>query len=370
MSGPFGVSTERVTSMAKRKVIGFGAVGPGGVGRARTVELGRHKAFKIVAAADTSRKNIRLLENALGYKVKAFGGPKGYRDMIDRVPMDAVGIFSPHTLHYEQVKYALRKGKHVLIEKPMVCGAGKAVETAKLAAEKGLVYLIHYQRHFMPMYIKAKEMIDKGMIGNVKSFYVYMAQDWSGVSWRGDPKYSGGGQINDSGSHYQDILLWMTGLLPKSVDGDIDYYYRGEKKRVQMNGSFMVELSNGAAGRLIIMSDIVGGFVDDVRIMGTKATISFAGGFSGGSVVLQKHGSRTPKIITPKLPKGYPSSACDNFAKLLTGQTEKNYVSAVFGARVALLTESLLLSAKTGKRVYCDRLLRKDGYTMRDLRIK
>ncbi len=350
--------------MVGRKTIRFGAIGPGGIGRHRTLDLNRDRAVKIVAAADTNLKNIKLLEKSLGHGVESFTGPSGYRKMIDRVDLNAVGIFSPHTLHYDHVMYAISNGKHVLIEKPMVCGVGPALETAKLAAKKKLVYLIHYQRHYFPVYIKGREMIRKGMIGDVKSFYIYMAQDWSFDSWRGDPRYSGGGQINDSGSHYQDILLWMTGLLPKSVDGNIDYYYRGEKKRVPENGSFMVELSNGAAGRLIIISDIIGSFVDDVRIMGSKGELRFL----PDSILFTKKGSRTPKVIKPRLPKGYPKNPCDNFAKLVTGRTKKNHVNSIFGARVALLTEALLLSGEKGKRVYCDRLVRKAGYSLRDLR--
>jgi len=349
--------------MGKSTKVRVGAIGPGGAGRHRTLVMSRDPAVEIVAATDTNPDCIKALEDALGHKVQSFIGPDGYRKMIDTVPLDAVGIYSPHTLHYEHAMYALTHGKHVLIEKPMVCGVGRALETAKLAAKKGLVYLIHYQRHFEPMYIQARQMIRKGVIGAVKSFYVFMAQDWSGFSWRGDPKYSGGGQINDSGSHYQDILIWMTGLLPKSVEGHIDYYYRGEKKRVPMNGSFMVELSNGAAGRLVILSDIIGGFVDDVRIQGEKGTLVLR----GGSVWLHKPGKNEPKEFKPKLPRGYPLNPCDNFIKLITGRTKVNHVPAIFGARVALLTDALLLSGETGKRVYCDRLIAKAGYNMKDL---
>jgi len=351
--------------VARIKVVRFGAIGPGGAGRSRTKQLNADPAVQVVAAADTNADNIKALEEVLGHEVEVFRGPKGYRRMIDRVPLDAVGIFSPHSLHYEQAMYALNAGKHVLIEKPMVCGAGPAIETARLAAANDLVYLIHYQRHYEPMYIKARELIRKGAIGEVQSFYVYMVQDWSGKAWRGDPKYSGGGQINDSGSHYQDILLWMTGLLPKSVEGHIDYYYRGQKKRVQMNGSFMVELSNGAAGRLIIVSDYVGRFSDDVRIVGDKGYLRFA---SGSVLVHGKDKKGPPREIKATLPRGYPVSPADNFARLLTGRTRKNRVDPIFGARVALLTDALLLAGETGKRVYCERLLRRAGCRMDMLR--
>jgi len=349
----------------KKKTIRFGAIGPGGAGTARVMRLAQTTpAVEVVAAADTADANIERLEDRLGSKMEHFIGPGGYKKMIETMELDAVGIFSPHLLHYEHAKYALESGLNVLIEKPMVCGVGNALATAAISKKKRVHYMIHYQRHFEPRFFKARQLILKGTIGEVKSFYVYMAQDWNGHSWRGDPKFSGGGQINDSGSHYQDILLWMTDLLPKSAEGNVDYYYRGEKKRVAMNGSFNVVLSNGAAGRVIIISDYIQGFNDDVRIMGEEGTIVFR----GQQILLYKGNKSQPKKILAAVPKGYPSCPCDNFGRLLTGRTKANHVPAIFGARVALLTEAMLQSAKTGKRADCDKILKKAGYSMRHLK--
>jgi len=352
--------------MAKKKTIRFGVIGSGGAGRGRVMRLVKSTpSVEVVAAADTVEGNIKILEDSLGTKMDKFLAPKGYQKMIDTMDLDAVGIFSPHTLHYEQAKYALEAGKHVLIEKPMVCGVGNALETSKLAEKKGLTYLIHYQRHFEAKYFKAREMIRKGVIGEVKSFFVYMAQDWRGSAWRGDPKYSGGGQLNDSGSHYQDILLWMTDLLPKSVEGSADMYYHGEKRRVEINGMFNVELSNGAGGRVIILGDYIQGFSDDVRILGEKGTLVF----QGPNLLLYKGAGKAPKEVKVATPKSYPECPSDNFGRLLTGRTDVNHVPAIFGARVALLTDGMLQSAATGKRADCGKILKKAGYSMGDLEI-
>jgi len=350
--------------VAKAKKIRFGVIGPGGAGRGRTFQLNKDPAVEVVAAADTSPECIDRLEAGLGHEVQRFMGPSGYKKMVERADLDAVGIFSPHTLHYDHAMFAFDHNLHVLIEKPMVCGVGNAIRTAKVAAEKGLVYLIHYQRHFEAKYVTARNLIRKGAIGELQSFYVYMAQDWRGSSWRGDPKYSGGGQLNDSGSHYQDILLYMTALLPKSVRGAYDLYYHGQKRRVEINGSFSVELTNGAAGRLIIIGDYIRGFSDDVRLLGDKGMIQF----QGADLILTKHGKQ-PKKMPVKLPRGYPANPCDNFAKLITGRTKTNNVPALFGAQVALLTDGMLTAGRTGKLVNCASLLKRAGYSYDDLAI-
>jgi len=348
--------------MKKLKTIRFGAIGPGGMGRSRTANLAEDRAVEVVAAADANPQSIEQLENRLGHEVQRFLGRTGYKKMIDRAELDAVGVFSPHSLHYEQVMYALEHRKHVMVEKPMICGIGPALETAKLARKKGLVYLTTYQRRYHPVFVKARDLIRKGMIGEVTGFYVYMAQRYGPPpsNWRGNPKYSGGGQINDSGSHYQDILLWMTGLLPKSVEGHIDNYFHGRKLRIQLNGSFTVELANGAAGRLIIVGDAADGFSDDVKIVGAKGILVF----QKSGLILKRPG-KDPKPIPATRPRGYPTDPGDNFAKLLTGRTKTNHAAAESCARAVLLTDALLQAGKTGKRVYCERLVRKAGYSMR-----
>ncbi|MFW6161973.1 MAG: Gfo/Idh/MocA family protein [Planctomycetota bacterium] len=351
----------------RKKTIRFGVIGPGGAGRNRTLAAAKDKAVEVVAAADTNPECIDKLEEGVGHKVERFLGPDGYKEMIDTCDLDAVGIFSPHTLHYDHAMYAFDHGLHALIEKPMVCDVGNAIETAKAAARNKLVYLIHYQRHFEAKYVTARKLIRRGDIGDVTGFYVYMAQDWRGHSWRGDPKYSGGGQLNDSGSHYQDILLFMTGLLPAGVRGSYDQYYHGEKRPIPISGSFSVELSNGAAGRLIIVGDYIRGFSDDVRILGTKGILTMGLGSPG--LTLHRPG-KDPKKVACKLPRGYPANPSENFVKLVAGRIKTNHVPALFGCQVALLTDAMLAAGNRDRKVNCARLLKRAGYSYDDITLE
>ncbi|NOY80574.1 MAG: Gfo/Idh/MocA family oxidoreductase [Kiritimatiellaeota bacterium] len=347
----------------KKKRTRIGVIGCGGAGTDRTRQLARHElGVDIVAAVDIDPPRLDNLERLLGYKLKArYTSEDGYRRMIDEVELDGVGVFTPHELHYEHAKYALEKGLHLLIEKPMVCGTGRAIEIARLAAARGIVAVLHYQRHYEPRFIKARELIRKGAIGEVRNFYIYMVQDWYGRTWRGDPALSGGGQVNDSGSHYQDILLWMTDLLPTAAEGSVDYFYHGIRKAVEINGFFSVELSNGAVGRVIIVGDTIGGFTDDVRLRGTEGDLVFY-----GSELYLRRGTDAREISLAR-PRGYPVSPCDNFIKLIAGRARVNRVPLVFGARVATLTDAMLQAGRSGSRVACADLLAESGYTLSDL---
>ncbi|MCK5803050.1 MAG: Gfo/Idh/MocA family oxidoreductase [Lentisphaeria bacterium] len=353
--------------MATQKNIRFGAIGCGNAGTHRIRLLaGNALGLDVVAAADVNPSRLDNLADVLGYDFERYTGAQDYQRMIDENDLDAVGIFTPHTLHYEHVVYAIEAGKHVLIEKPMVCGAAKAMEVTRMLEKQGTIGIVHYQRHYMAPFHKARELIRKGKIGEVTGFFVYMAQDWPGREWRGDPEFSGGGQLNDSGSHYQDILLWMTDLLPKSAEGNLDNYYQGDLKKVEVNGSFNVELSNGAAGRILILGDILGGFCDDVRIRGTKGDLMMST-FHGERLLLRDNATNKIEDIPLSMPKGYPACPCDNFVKLIRKKVKINRVPFIFGVRVATLTDCMLTAARTGRKVTCDELLAEAGASLKDL---
>ncbi len=357
-------TTKRPGRTPKSKTLRIGVIGPGGVGSLRAKLLNEAPGCEVAAAADTSPTRIAALRKLLGKKdITAYGGTNGFKKMIEQEDLDAVGIFSPHSLHYEQAKLALESGSHVLIEKPMANGVARAVELYKLARKKKRILLIHYQRHFEPVYITGRRLLARGVIGKPRHFYCYMAQDYRIVGgWRLVNTISGGGQINDSGSHYQDILIWMTGLMPLRAIGGTDKYMGGKLHDIELNSSHHVEFEKGLTGRIIIVGDYLDGFVDDVIIEGDKGTLKL----TGGKIVLIKNGKA--KAMKMDVPKSWPKDPCDNFAGLLTGRYQENHVDGILGARVSMLTETLLESGRKKKMIECKDILKRDGLSMRDVR--
>ena len=349
------------------KMIRFGAIGCGSAGTNRINQLAKHElGVKVVAAVDVEPWMLQNLEKVLGYSDFAhYTGEQDFKRMMDENELDAVGIFTPHSLHLPHVQYAIKKNLSILIEKPMVCGAANALDVTEQVEAKKLIGIVHYQRHFELKYMKAKELIEKGAIGKVTNFFVYMAQDWVGRTWRGVPKFCCGGQINDSGSHYQDIILWMLNELPVSAQGFTDSFYHGEQKQGEYNGMFNVELTNGITGRFVILSDIPGGFVDDVRICGTKGNLFF----NGDKLIMQDAATKEYTEIPLSRPKGYPISPCDNFVKLIRKKVKINRVPFIFGSRVSLLTEAMLRSGRAkGKKILCEDILKECGHSLDDLK--
>lgn len=82
--------------------------------------------------------------------------------------VNAVYIASPHETHYEYIKAALQKGKHVLCEKPMVMCEVEAVELFELAKEKGCVLMEAIKTAYCPGFIQLVSTVKSGVIGEIK----------------------------------------------------------------------------------------------------------------------------------------------------------------------------------------------------------
>lgn len=353
-----------------------GIIGPGGAGSGRTIEFARRDDVEIVAASDTreaafERLEQRLKEAVKDYepgKIKRYLGEYEFTQMIDKEDLDIVGVFSPHSLHDIHAKYAMRNGASVIVEKPMANFVGDAIAMHKIAGGSGKHLVIHYQRHFSDLYITGRKVIKEGLIGDITGFEVYLAQRWGAGGWRGDPRFSGGGQPNDSGSHLQDIFLWMTGLLPETVFGTTSMDFADDsgnviKKNVEIDSHSVVTMDNGTKGTIDILGNTRIGFEEWVILTGTEGTLSF----KGGKLLFRAKGKSEDQEVPMSRPEGYPRSNIDNIVGLVKGAYKANYASGINGIRTSLLTNSIILSGKGPEEkntISCDKLLKNEGYSI------
>lgn len=358
----------------EEKVFRVGVIGPGGMGRERCREFQARPDAEIVAAADNNPETLNRLEQYLSEKIEGYQPGKIHRyvgeydfiEMLNKEKLDIVGVFSPHSLHDLHCKYALRAGCHVVVEKPMANHVGDALMLARLVEGRGLHLIIHYQRHYSPLYVTARKVFREGLIGNLKRFEVYLAQRWGAGGWRGDPRFSGGGQPNDSGSHLQDIFLWITGLLPKEVEGYTSNLFTDSEgniveKRVEIDAHAEVLMDNGAEGTITILGNTHIGFEEWMLLEGEEGQLRIA----GGKLLYTPKGQTQEQELPVSRPEGYPRSNIDNLMGLLKGEYQINYTSVINGVRTAWLTNAILATGKSPeekKRVDCDALLAQEGY--------
>ncbi|HHY99031.1 MAG TPA: Gfo/Idh/MocA family oxidoreductase [Firmicutes bacterium] len=328
--------------------IRVGLIGCGGNMRGHIKRLMGIPEVKIAAISDPSEENIQEAIDTLELgRVKRFSD---YTDMLARVGLDAVVISSPHTLHARQICDSLRSGLHVLVEKPMVCSVEDALKVIALKEEMGKVVLVSYQRHYAPSYRYARELIQSGKWGKVQFITAWQCQNWKRATvgkWRQDPALSGGGQLNDSGSHLLDIVLWMTGLTPKEVFAYIDNC----GTPVDVLSAISVSFQEGAIGNLSVVGDSNTGFDEGINIWCENGMIEIRGA-GHGSLILRDPDPRTPDEA--ELPAGSIPDA--NFIAAIRGREEVQS-TAEDALKVIELTEAAWESARRHQPVAVDHVL-------------
>ncbi|MCX7013441.1 MAG: Gfo/Idh/MocA family oxidoreductase [Candidatus Sumerlaeota bacterium] len=333
--------------------IRIGLIGCGGNMRGHV--NGRLKTIpetEIVALADVSEVAMQGLANAAP---QLAGAPRfaDYRAMLDTVPMDAVVISSPHKFHGEQIVAALDHGLHVLTEKPMVCTVDEAKRVIAKRDEKKKLVAIGYQRHFQGAFRFARQCVKTGELGDVYFINAFQSQRWwtpaSVGKWRFSLDLSGGGQLNDSGSHLLDIILWVTGLQPAEAFAFIDN--RGAEVDVLTAAS--LRFTNGALMNLSVVGEASYKGMDEGEfIWGSKGFLSVTG--TGTPVVtLTKDNASPPppRLVRQVPPEEMPMGAKTpdhNFIDALLGRGELE-TPAECGLRVIQASQAIWESAKTGQ---------------------
>jgi predicted dehydrogenase len=323
------------------KQIRIGFIGCGGIANAHAERLRSIPEAEIVALCDPLDESMeRFVKlNPEAAKVPRF--EDDWLKMLDTVEMDAVGIFTPHTLHFEQTMAALDRGLHVLAEKPMVCTSDRARQIIKKLDETGLKLQISYQRHFDPVFQVAREMIANGDIGDLQFVHCHQGQEWlksQSGTWRQILELSGGGQLNDSGSHLIDIILWVTGLEAESVHAFVDNC----GTPVDINSAVNIRFKSGAQGSISVVGSCPV-WTEEHTFFGEKGVLNI----NDGALYLSVPGKDKKVVDLPDSPGEDPDR---NFVDAILGEAEL-VVPATCGLRVIELTESAWESGKTGKCV-------------------
>jgi predicted dehydrogenase len=222
----------------KAGLIGCGGRGSGAVmnflaaGNGLTVTaLG--DAFK--DKTDDFANKLQKEKNIVVPEDKRFVGFDAYQKVIDS-DVDVVIIATPPYFRPIHFKYAMEKGKHAFLEKPLFVDANgyrSIVATAKQAAAKNLAVVTGNQRHHQRCYVESFKKIMEGYIGEITGGVVYWNQNqlwyrdrdkkWSDCEWMirdwVNWKWLSGDHIVEQHVHNIDVFTWFSGLKPVNAVG-------------------------------------------------------------------------------------------------------------------------------------------------------
>ncbi len=233
----------------------IGCIGLGGMG---TGDAAAHAQFgDIVAVCDVDSRHAERAKNRPNIGKGKADAYKDYRRVLDRKDIDVVGIDTPDHWHVKIAIEALMAGKHVFCQKPLTLTLeeNQLIRTACKKYSKQVFFVGTQQRSSGKLFVRAVNMVQKGLLGDIKKITVGInggpkggpfaktappaELDWD--FWLGQaPKveyikqrchntfrwwyeYSGG-KFTDWGAHHVDISLWAIGqdrqgTGPVEIDG-------------------------------------------------------------------------------------------------------------------------------------------------------
>jgi predicted dehydrogenase len=202
----------------------YGFIGTGSRGQYLLKHLHNIDNGRCVAVCDIDETAMRKGAEVIGTKPAMH---KDYRELLSRKDVDAVLIAVPLYMHFPITKDALLAGKNTFCEKSLVFKPEEVHELRALVSERPQqVMQVGLQRRYSQYYAMVRQMIDKGILGQVTHVQAQWHRNpgWTMKpggdlkNWRLYRRYSGG-LTAELASHQIDIADWMFGATPEYVIG-------------------------------------------------------------------------------------------------------------------------------------------------------
>lgn len=197
--------------------------------------------------------------------------------------IEAVAIVTPNHVHYAAAREFLKRGIHVICDKPLTSTLADAKKLVKAAESSDALFVLTHNYTGYPMVRQARAMVAVGEIGKIRVVQVEYPQDWltqhedfKQAEWRTDPERSGaGGSTGDIGTHAHNLARFITGLEVESLAADLDAFVPG--RRVDDNGHVMLRFEGGAKG-MLWCSQVAPGNENAlrIRVYGEKGGLEWA----------------------------------------------------------------------------------------------
>jgi predicted dehydrogenase len=137
--------------------------------------------------------------------------------------INAIYIATPPGSHAEYVRLAAKAHKAVYVEKPMARNHPECLQMIEDCKIAGVPLYVAYYRRALPNFLKIKETIDLGIIGEIRAVNIEMYkpnnpefQTRKDLQWRVNPEISGGGLFHDLASHQFDFLDFILGPITQA----------------------------------------------------------------------------------------------------------------------------------------------------------
>lgn len=298
-------------------------------------------------------------EYADGSKVKVTHD--NYQKMLDEVDCDAVAIGDYYQRRGALAIEALKRGKHVVADKP-ICNSLEELETIKkLSKEKNLVVTAMLDLRDSPKMLTLKKLISDGTLGEIHQVYFggqHPLCYGTRANWYFE-EGKHGGTINDIGIHGIDLIMWLTGQKITEINSSRNWNaILPEVPHFKDAAQFMLTMENGCgviADVSYFLPDSFGyslPFYWRFTVWGTKGIAEV----SVTEPVLKLYKAGDKEVTEVQYIEGNPNGYLKSFVEEINGKKDNLHISSadtLLACEITLITQKLADDAKPGLKVTC-----------------
>ena len=235
--------------------------------------------------------------------------------LLQQSDVDAVIITSPPGFHMEHTVLAANHGKHIIVEKPFAVNQSQARTMVKICKQKNINLMAAFVMRFIDAIDVAREWVLSGKLGDLRFAGGYFGIDisHSNRSWIDDPAVSGGGAIADLGSHFIDLLQYVSGrkmsIISATVKPDPG------KHSVEKNALISFELEQKTIGSLYVSFQVIR--ESGLTFHGSKGKLTLQNFNQPESMVNLVYMDETGEAIVPVKNENYYARMIDHFSQAL-----------------------------------------------------
>ena len=319
-------------------MITVGLIGAGYIGPIHLEALARLGGVRVKTVIDVNGELAK--KAAAAYNVPNSG--MDHREVINDPEIDVIHNCTPNKYHYQITKEALEGGKQVLSEKPLAMDLKEAEELVELAEKKRAITGIDFCYRYYPVVQEMAVRVRRGDAGAVRMVSGSYFQDWLSReidwTWRLLRSESGDSNITaDLGSHWFDLIQFVTGLKVREVIGDLATLIpvrkrpsrqvlafekveevESEEVKVELEdySSILFRLSNGAPGSFTT-SQVCAGRKSDTEFQIYGSNCSYAWNHKEATLLWIGHREKANEILIENPTLQDPSTAA--YASLPAG---------------------------------------------------
>ncbi|HHG8775464.1 TPA: Gfo/Idh/MocA family protein [Raoultella planticola] len=210
------------------KEVRVGLIGTGYIGRCHAIAYAQAPTVFQLKGKLVKEMVAEINEDLARQKAQDFGFNRytgDWQTLCQDPNIDVVDICAPNYLHKTIALEAIKHGKHVYSEKPLALTASDAREMVAAAELAGVKTLVGFNYMKNPAAQLAKQIIDRGEIGDIVHFYGthnedYLANPHTPIDWHCVKELAGLGALGDLAAHIVNMAHYLVGGI-KEVSGDM-----------------------------------------------------------------------------------------------------------------------------------------------------